>query len=203
MTTESLTHVLFDVGGVLGSNGWDRHARARAAGHFHLDPEFDARHRYVVGEWECGRMTLGTYLDRVVFDRPRDFTREEFRTYMLAESRPHEASIALARSARDAGRVVLATLNNESAELNSHRIVHFGLRGIFVAFLSSCWLGLRKPDPRMYERALALLQAAPDEVLFIDDREPNLGPARAIGMRVHRHTTPAALESVLRSHGVL
>lgn len=203
MTGARVTHVLFDVGGVLGTNGWDRHARARAAERFDLDPEFDARHRYVVGEWECGHMTLETYLDRVVFDRPRIFTREEFRAWMLAESRPHEASIALARSASEAGRAILATLNNESAELNAYRITHFGLRDIFVAFLSSCWLGLRKPDPRLYERALALLQASPAEVLFVDDREPNLAPARDLGMRVHRHTTPAALETALRSHGVL
>lgn len=188
---------------MLGTNGWDRHARAQAADRFELDPEFDARHRYVVGEWECGRMSLSTYLDRVVFDRPRAFTREEFRAFMLAQSQPHESALALARTAREAGRATLVTLNNESAELNAHRIVHFGLRGIFVAFLSSCWLGLRKPDPRLYERALALLQATPAGVLFIDDREPNLAPARAIGMRVHRHTTTASLDTALRSNGVL
>ncbi len=198
-----LTHVLFDVGGVLGTNGWDHHARTRAAEHFGLDPEFDARHRYVVGEWECGRMTLETYLDRVVFDRPRDFSRQEFRSFMLEQSRPHEETITLARAAHAAGRTTMATVNNESAELNAHRIRHFGLRGVFAAFLSSCWLGLRKPDPRLYERALALLQAAPAGVLFIDDREANLGPARALGMRVHHHTTAAALATALRAHHVL
>jgi putative hydrolase of the HAD superfamily len=87
--------------------------------------------------------------------------------------------------------------------LNTHRIAEFGLRGIFVAFFSSSWLGLRKPDPRLYQLALALLQATPTGVLFVDDREPNLAPARALGMRVHRHTTTAALEAALRSHGIL
>ena len=37
------THVFFDIGGVLGTNGWDTEQRASAAAEFGLDGEFDAR----------------------------------------------------------------------------------------------------------------------------------------------------------------
>jgi len=76
----------------------------------------------------------------------------------------------------------MLTINNESAELNTHRIKAFGLRDIFVAFFTSCWMGVLKPARQIYERALAISQADPRAAVFIDDREPNLEPARQLGM---------------------
>ncbi len=83
----------------------------------------------------------------------------------------------------------MMTLNNESLELNLYRIEHFGLRDIFEAFFSSCWLGSTKPSHEPYQLALGISQARPDCAVFIDDREPNLVPARALGMRTI-HFTP-------------
>lgn len=55
-----ISHVFFDVGGVLGTGGWDADQRARAADQFGLDPaDFDRRHAEVDEMWEDGRMTLG------------------------------------------------------------------------------------------------------------------------------------------------
>ena len=82
------------------------------------------------------------------------------------------------------------TLNNESAELNRYRIDHFGLRGLFDAFLTSCWLDVRKPTHNIYQRALGIAQADPSASLFVDDREQNLAPARALGMRTIPFTMP-------------
>ena len=44
-----LPHLVFDIGGVLGTNGWDREQRARAIEHFELDDEFERRHGELVG----------------------------------------------------------------------------------------------------------------------------------------------------------
>ena len=49
------------------------------------------------------------------------------------------------------------------------------------AFLSY-ELGLRKPDPRIYERVVLELDVAPQEALFIDDREENCAAARDVGL---------------------
>ena len=86
-------------------------------------------------------MTLDEYLDATVFYRERDFSREEFVAFMRAESRPDPATIGLARRLAGGGRYRMMTLNNESLELNLYRIEQFGLRDIFEAFFSSCWLG--------------------------------------------------------------
>jgi len=50
--------ILFDVGGVLLTNGWDTSERARAAEHFHLDlAGLEARHHAADGAWEIGAIS--------------------------------------------------------------------------------------------------------------------------------------------------
>jgi putative hydrolase of the HAD superfamily len=198
-----ITHLFFDIGGVLGSSGWGEEARARAVDRFALDgPDFDRRHREVVGRWEEGRLTLDEYLDCTVFDVARPFSREEFTAFMFAQSRPHPAAIAVAAALAATGRYRLMTINNESAELNVHRLKAFGLTPIFTAFFSSCWLGVAKPARRIYELALAMTEAEPEQSVMIDDREQNLPPARALGMRAVRYTTPESLRRDLAALGI-
>ena len=199
----SITHVFFDIGGVLGTNGWDREQRAMAARHFELDEEFELRHQELVGDWERGQLTLDAYLESAVFFEPRRFSPAEFTGFMFAECRAFPQSIALARRLASRGRVRLATLNNESAELNGHRIAAFGLRDIFDAFLSSCWLGVRKPSPLIFTRALAIMQAEAGRVLFVDDRPQNLTPAQRLGFQTHHYTDAGALEETLASLDLL
>jgi len=198
-----ITHLFFDIGGVLGSNAWGSAERARAVERFGLDgQDFDRRHREVVGPWEEGRLTLDEYLDSTVFDVPRPFTRDAFRAFMLEQSAPSREVIALAGALAAGGRYRLMTLNNESAELNAYRLRSFGLAPVFAAFYSSCWLGVTKPARRIYELALAISQADPAQSVVIDDREQNLAPARALGMRGLRFTTVEALRRDLAANGV-
>ena len=198
-----ISHLFFDVGGVLGTSGWGGDARARVVAQFRLEEaDFDRRHREVVGQWEEGRMTLDEYLDCTVFHAPRPFAREEFVAFMREQSRPLPDSIALARALADTGRYRLMTLNNESRELNAYRLELFGLLPIFATFFSSCWLGVAKPSRRIFELALAMAQAEPSRSVFIDDREQNLAPARALGMHALGFTTADALRDDLAALGV-
>ena len=195
---KQLQHIFFDIGGVLGSNGWDREQRARAIAQFSLDADdFQCRHEEVVGAWEEGRITLDEYLDIAVFHCPREFSRSQFVDFVFAQSVPNEPVIAFARALTRESRFTLMTLNNEADELNRHRIEKFGIGGLFEAFLSSCWLGLRKPTQKFYSRALAIAQADPATSLFVDDREQNIGPARALGMTAILYESPEQLRSDL------
>ena len=199
----TITHVFFDIGGVLGSNGWDREQRAAAVRHFGLDVgELEDRHDEIIAMLEQGRMTLEEYLRCTVFYRPRPFELEEFRAYMLAQSIPYPDTIELARGLARTGRYRLMTINNESAELNQHRLEQFGLRDVFTTFFSSCWVGVLKPARRIYEVALAMSQAKPDGSVFIDDRERNLEPARALGMQTIRFTDALRVRQELADLGV-
>jgi putative hydrolase of the HAD superfamily len=200
----TITHVFFDVGGVLGTPGWDTEQRTVAADHFALDAvDFDHRHQDVVGMFEEGRMTLDEYLDVTVFHTSRAFTRDEFKAFMRAQSAPFPHSIAVARELADGRRYRLMTINNESAELNLHRLHRFRLIEIFATFFSSCWLGVMKPSRRIYELALAMSQAHPAHSVFIGDREQNLAPASALGMHTVRYSSPGQLVGELAALGVV
>jgi len=193
-----IRHIFFDIGGVLGSNGWDREQRQRACERFGLDPDdFQWRHEDVVGEWEEGRITLDEYLDVAIFHTDRKFSRAAFVEFMHSQSVPEESTIRVARELARNERYTLMTLNNESAELNVYRIEKFGISQIFEAFITSCWLGVRKPIRRFYSRALGIAHCEPASALFIDDRQQNLIPASSLGMNVILYKSASQLRSDL------
>jgi putative hydrolase of the HAD superfamily len=174
--------LFWDIGGVLLTNAWDHEERARAVEQFQLqNADFEARHKEVVTAFEEGKITLDQYLEQTVFYQPRKFTKEEFKSFMSSLSRPKPEVLELARAL--AGKYLMATINNESRELNEYRIRQFNLLQIFDLFVSSCYVGLRKPDERIYRLALDLIQKGPDECCFIDDRPVNIDGASKVGMR--------------------
>jgi putative hydrolase of the HAD superfamily len=193
--------LFWDVGGVLLSNAWDHVERDLAMGHFHLDKvEFEARHKEMVPAFEEGRLSLDDYLERSVFYQPRDFTREDFKRFMFSLSTPKSAALEIARGL--SSKYFMATLNNESRELNQYRIQTFGLADCFDVFVSSCFVGLRKPEERIYRLALDLIQYAPEECCFIDDRPVNIEAAAKVGMRAVLMQDPAQLRRELQGMGV-
>ena len=195
--------LFFDVGGVLLTNGWDRHSRRRACELFGLDwEEFQDRHDFVALAFETGNLTISEYLDRTVFYRDRDFSDAEFIEFMKAQSVAMPESLAVARELAGAGKHLLATLNNESRELNDYRIGTFGLRDMFSAFFSSSYLGIAKPHSEIYRVAVEITQYRPDQCAFIDDRELNLECADLAGIRPVHFTDATQLRSSLRDLGV-
>lgn len=174
--------VFFDIGGVLGTNGWDREHRQEASRVFGLDHEQYTRlHDEVVPAFEEGLLTLDQYLDRTVFVRPRNFTPEDFKRFMYTRSEPFPESLVVVHALARRGQVRMCIASNESDELSRYRIRLFGLVEMFDTFLASCWIGVRKPAAIFYDRILAITEARAEESLFVDDREENLVAAKALG----------------------
>lgn len=201
----SQIHAIFwDVGGVLLSNAWDHTQRMAAVERFHLDEnEFHARHEMVVSSFERGKITLDEYLDHTVFYRDRPFTRDEFRDFMFSLSEPIPEVLVFARTLAASGKYFMGTINNESRELNLYRIEKFGLREIFRLFVSSCFVGLRKPESGIYRLAIEITQINPEECCFIDDRALNLECAAKLGMRTIQMQGLEQLRSDLGKLGVV
>lgn len=197
------TALFFDIGGVILSNGWDRGARRRAIEKFGLDEEeFASRHEMVVDAWEMGQITMEEYLRRTVFYRRRPFTRDEFESFLFSQSHEHHEALGAVKRFSASNRWLVAALNNESSELNEHRIKKFKLRELFSIFLSSCFLGVRKPDEKIYQLALRITQRSPAESVFIDDRSINLEAAERVGMRTVLYKDPQQLTADLGRLGV-
>ncbi|HEX6501947.1 MAG TPA: HAD family phosphatase [Terriglobales bacterium] len=195
--------LFWDVGGVLLTNAWDHNQRQRAAVEFGIDlQDFEQRHESVVSAFETGKLSLSEYLQQTVFYLKRPFTPEQFEQAIYSQSQANPEALALARQLAASGRYLMSTINNESAELNAFRIRKFGLREIFDLFVSSCFVGLRKPDPAIYQLALSLTQRAPDECCFIDDRPENLAAPRQMGMHCIRMEGVERLRDELKQLGV-
>jgi putative hydrolase of the HAD superfamily len=195
--------LFWDVGGVLLSNAWDHTQRAAALEHFGLDEkEFHGRHEMIVSPFEQGKITLDEYLDRTVFYRTRTFTREAFKDFMFSLSQPIPEVLGFARALADSGKYFMGTINNESRELNLHRIEQYGLRQIFRLFVSSCFVGLRKPESGIYRLAQEVTQMNPEECVFIDDRSLNLECAARMGMHTIQMQSLYQLTGDLEKLGV-
>src|SRR6266478_1667052 len=203
MSLSQIRAIFWDVGGVLLTNAWDRSQREAALEHFKLDEgEFADRHEMVVSSFERGKIGLDEYLDRTVFYRTRPFSREEFREYIFSLSQPREEALRFARQLADSRKYLMGTINNESRDLNLYRIERFGLRSIFSLFISSCFVGLRKPEKDIYRLALEITQKAPEECCFIDDRSINLEAAKRVGMHTIKMDSVAQLRTELERLGV-
>lgn len=195
--------LFWDVGGVLLTNAWDHAERQRALQHFELDEqEFNSRHEMLVSSFERGKISLEEYLDRTIFYRSRPFTREEFRQFMFSLSQPRSDVLLLAGQLAASGRYLMGAINNESRELNLYRIKTFDLDRIFSLFVSSCFVGYRKPEQDIYRLALEITQTAPQQCCFIDDRPLNLDMARRMGMHAIAMENSDQLRGELMKSGV-
>ena len=195
--------IFWDVGGVLLTNAWDRTQRMAALEHFRLDQEeFHDRHEMVVSSFERGKITLEEYLDRTVFYRTRPFTKDAFRDFVYSLSQPFPEVLQFAQGLSDSGKYFMGTINNESRELNYYRIEKYGLRKIFRLFISSCFVGFRKPEKDIYRLALETTQVPAQECCFIDDRSLNLEIAAKLGMHTIEMQEVGQLQADLAKLGV-
>ena len=104
--------VLFsDIGGVLGTNGWDTGVREKICDHFGLDRnEIAAGHRLMFDSYERGYLSFEEYLRRVFFGRPRSFGLEEVRELAYAQSIAWPENIAFFEKVKKANGLKLGLI---------------------------------------------------------------------------------------------
>ena len=203
MSIASPPTLFFDVGGVFLTNGWDTGARQRAAQAFGLDyPEFQTRHEMLKTAFETGRLSLDQYIKKSIFHHPRHFKPDDFRAFMMEQSKPLGDTLDWLRALAATGKYRLFTLNNESRELHEHRVRAFGLHDVFRAFFTSCYLGQVKPDEDIYLNAIGIAGCMQEKAVFIDDRALNVEPALALGLNAVQFTGLDPLRAFLKEQGV-
>jgi putative hydrolase of the HAD superfamily len=177
--------ILFDVGGVMLTNGWDHNERAVVLKQFDLDrAAFEARHEKPYDAWERDTISVYDYLNAAIFYEPRSFTADDFIEAMKAQSVPIPANaMPVLKEIAGGSKYLVGLLNNESRLLHEYRMEKFGLKPYLDVQLSSCYLGMRKPDADIYRRAIDIVGRPAERILFIDDRAGNADAARAAGMQ--------------------
>jgi putative hydrolase of the HAD superfamily len=198
-----VTVLLLDIGGVLLTNGWDRHARRRAAEKFNLDYEdLDQRHHLTFDSYERGQIGLDVYLRRVIFGRERAFSVDDFKRFMFAQSRRLDGMFEFARDLKRRHGLRVMAVSNEGRELMDHRIRTFGLHELMDAFIGSCYVGYRKPDFGIFRLALDIAQTPPERAVYIDDRAMFAEVARELGIHGIHHTSQESTTRQLAALGL-
>ena len=178
-----------DIGGVLGTNGWDHEERKRAAQRFNLNYEvFDDRHRLTFDTYEQGKITLDEYLARAVFYEKRSFTPADFRRFMFAQSKGYPDMLALVAGLKAKYGLKVVVVSNEGRELNAHRIRKFKLDEFVDCFVSSSFVGLRKPDTEIFRLALDLAQVPLKQIVYLENTPLFAEVAMELGIRTILHT---------------
>jgi len=199
----SVTCLFLDIGGVLLTNGWDHHARKRAAKKFHLNwTEMQERHELNFATYEEGKLTLEEYLERVIFYQKRPFTRTQFRRFMFAQSQPYPRMIELVRKLKARHGLKIIVLSNEARELNAHRIDTFKLGGFVDAFISSCFVHLRKPDTDIFRLALDIAQTPAKQIVYIENTPLFVRIAEGLGIHGILHTNYKSTSAKLSALGL-
>ncbi len=152
--------------------------------------------------YEEGKLTLEEYLDLVVFCRKRSFTRSHFRRFMFSQSKPFPQMIALVTRLKDRHRLKIVVVSNEARELNAYRIRQFKLTRFVDAFISSCFVHVRKPDVEMFRLALDVAQVPAERVVFIDDTPMFVEIAQGLGIRSIHHTDHRSTSAQLDALGL-
>jgi putative hydrolase of the HAD superfamily len=195
---ETIKVVFFDVGGVLLNNGWGHQSRQEAARLFNLDySEMEVLHSFIFNVYEIGKITLDDYLDTVVFNHPRSFTKEDFKTFMFAQSEELPGLLQWLKDWKRSCGFRIISINNEGRELNDYRIKKFGLHDCFDAFVSSCEVGMRKPDPGIFKLAMGIAQVSTEECVYFDDRIMLAEAAQKMGIRSIHHQDFLSTKTIL------
>jgi len=198
MNSDRIKILFFDIGGILLTNGWGHESRKLAAKRFKLDyEEVNALHNFIFNVYEIGSVTLDEYLDTVIFNHERNFTREDFKAFIYEQSVELPDILQwLKEWKKDCGFRVIS-INNEGKELNDYRVKKFGLHDCFDAFISSCEVKMRKPDPGIWQLAMGIAQVSPQQCVYFDDRIMFVNTAQKLGIRAFQHTSFETTKKIL------
>ena len=158
-------------------------------------------------ELERGRITEAEFLGAIEAELGGDVKLESMRETYFANLRPNEPMIAYMRDLRDRG-LRMALLTNNVREWEPHwRAKIPQIDQIFEVIVDSGFVGMRKPDPAIYELTVERLGdgLAAKECVFVDDIDVNCDAAAALGMHpVQFHNAEQAItevEELLREVG--
>lgn len=198
--------IFFDIGGVLLTNGWDRNQRTHALKSLGMTDlsGYEARHADANYFWERGLKDIRWFFQKTVFYDWRRFEFEDLWAAMVAEQGLLEnGAVEILKKLHATRKYRLATLTNESKELNTYRMTAFGLKDYFDFFICSAYVNEMKPAPKIYLEAIEVSGREPAECVFIDDKQENVDAAIRQEMRGILYRNPEQLEEDLRDLGVV
>jgi putative hydrolase of the HAD superfamily len=168
----------------------------------------DADGEHPLFELERGKLTEEVFLEKISGPLRNELGREPemhgFREVYFNALEPNEPMIALMRELQASHRMALLTNNVREWEPLWRTMLP--VDEIFELVVDSAYVGMRKPEPEIYELTMERLREAgvdglgTDECLFVDDVEVNIEAARELGMTaVHFETNEQAIPEIRKA----
>jgi putative hydrolase of the HAD superfamily len=197
-SNKSIKTLLIDIGGVILTNGWDRHSRQKAIETFHLNKEeVDERHGLAFDPYEEGKFTLDEYLNYAIFYCERDFTMDQFKNFMFAQSQPLVPMLHLVQNLKTRYDLQVVAISNEGREIMDYRTHTFKLKEFIDVFVCSAFVGMRKPDPAIYHLVIDVAQLDPHSTIYIDDRQLLAEMGKQFGLHYIHHVNVEQTEQAI------
>lgn len=195
--------IVFDLGGVVfTSDGGSYETREKLAEDLGIDVEslHNVWFKYK-NDLVKGKMSEQAYLESVIENIELNETLDELKKIIRDYNIIDDSMVELLLDLKN--KYHLFALTNDIKEWIEYRINNFKLNHYFEKIISSCDVGMQKPDLDIYEHLLKEIQFKPEEVIFIDNREENLAPAEKLGIKTHHFKSKQELELWLQSEKII
>ncbi|HSH02204.1 MAG TPA: HAD-IA family hydrolase [Anaerolineae bacterium] len=205
----AITHLLFDVGGVLIAPLIPHEVAQRRDQLAHQLGYPDGRTMwlefYTGPEWfgaKTGSSTHQKMWDQLL--SPHGLTtpqaQQQFINTLFQGEGVHPDMYRLLDELN--GRYPLSILSNAD-DILERRLAHYNLAHYFNPIINSHRIGVAKPEPAAYQAALDALQTAAENILFIDNLARNTIAATELGFQTHLYTTVTNLRQDLHQRQLL
>ncbi len=183
--------VLFDFGGVFTASPFGAldviGERTGADPQVLMEVVFGPYHEDTDHPWhrlERGEVDLPSARDEILaLGRERGVDADPFHVLAaIGGGGPRESVVACVRELRASGRQT-ALITNNAKEFRAGWRGMLPVDELFHVIVDSSEIGIRKPDPRIFELTLERLAIAPEEAAFLDDFPSNVTAAEALGIR--------------------
>jgi len=199
----TISHILFDYGGVLAEEGFVAGLAAIARAAKLNEQEFFAAAERII--YDC-RFVTGACDEKVYWQRMREETGirgsdAELTRAILEQFRLRPLMLELIDelSAKGIIPVILSDQTDWLDRLETRdRFFHR-----FARVFNSYHTGISKREPACFTMALAELAIEPSAALFVDDNSGHCERAAALGIHVHHFSTPARFKAELGQLGVI
>ncbi len=191
----------FDLGGVYLTDCWSKIVRKKIANKFNVPLDIlEKRNEKFVDKITEGKISEDDFLNKLFsgfnlnIKEVKDYIRE-LNKVIFPEM------LSLMKKLKK--NYFLVLMNNEGKEWNEFRIKRFHLNEIFEKIFSSCIIGKMKPKREYFEIVVEQLNIKPQELLFIDNEEPNIKSASLLGIKTILFQNPDQLKKDLLKFDIL
>ena len=194
--------VICDLGGVYFTDGSARAIeRISAAYDIAADRVSDVLMGDLGSRYRFGEISVAEFWDGAKQDWNLQVPTDQIANLWLHAYEPIEGTVALVDRLRTAGYEMLFLSDNVQDRVDylekTYGFLHRFKDGVF-----SHVVGLRKPDPTIYELALQKTSHPAECCVYVDDKPRMLEPARMLGMSIIAFKSPDQVERDLQSLGL-